>query len=32
MKHTHLFRKLVAVIVALATILPVFACTPKQQV
>ena len=32
MKHTYLFRKLVAVIVALATILPVFACTPKQQV
>ena len=32
MKHTHLFRKLVAVIVALATMLPVFACIPNQQV
>ena len=32
MKHTHLFRKLVAIIVVLATILPVFACTPRQQV
>ena len=32
MKHTHLFRKIVAIIVTLAIMLPVFACTPRQQV
>ena len=32
MKHTYLFRKIVAIIVTLAIMLPVFACTPRQQV
>ncbi len=32
MKHTHLFRKIVAIFLVIATMLPVFACTPKQQV
>lgn len=31
MKHTRLFRKIVAIIVTLATMLPVFACTTVQQ-
>ena len=31
MKHTHIFRKLVAIFLVIATMLPVFACTPSQQ-
>ncbi len=31
MKHTHLLRRIVAVFLVMAIMLPVFACTPKQQ-
>ena len=31
MKHTHIFRKLVAIFLVIAAMLPVFACTPSQQ-
>ncbi len=31
MKHTRLFRKFVAIFLVIATMLPVFACTTKQQ-
>ncbi len=31
MKHTYLFRKIVAIFVTLAIMLPVFACAPVQQ-
>ena len=31
MKHTHIFRKLVATFLVMATMLPVFACTPRKQ-
>lgn len=32
MKYRRFFRKFIAMIAALATMLPVFACTPRQQV